>query len=63
MCIEMDDVGMRYDRQIALPVFYKGRPLGRYRIDLIVNDLVVVEIKSVERPNPIFEAQVLTYLH
>lgn len=62
MCIEMDDVGMTYERQIALPAFYKGRPLGRYRIDLIVDDLAVVEIKSVERANPVFEAQVLTYL-
>ncbi len=62
MCIEMDEMGMTYELQIAVPAFYKGRPLGTYRVDLIVNDLAVVEIKSVERANPVFEAQVLTYL-
>ena len=45
------------------PVLYKGAELpGRFRIDLLVNELVVVEIKAVERLGPIHEAQVLTYL-
>jgi GxxExxY protein len=62
MCIEMNDVGLRYERQVMVPANYKGHALGHHRIDLIVEDLVVVDIKSVERPNAIFEAQVLTYL-
>ena len=41
---------------------YKGKKIGEYRLDLIVEDAVVVEIKSVERLDPVFEAQVLTYL-
>jgi len=41
---------------------YKGQVIGEYRLDLIVENLVIVEIKSVERFDPIFEAQVLTYL-
>jgi len=45
-----------------VPVIYKGRKIGEYRLDLLVEDLVVVEIKSVERFDLIFEAQVLTYL-
>ena len=36
--------------------------MGQYRIDFIVENLVIVEIKSVERMNPIFDTQVLTYL-
>jgi len=36
--------------------------LGHYRVDFIVDDVVIVEIKSVERMNPIFETQLLTYL-
>ena len=36
--------------------------LGEYRLDLLVGDMIVVEIKSVERYDPVFEAQVLTYL-
>lgn len=45
-----------------MPVIYKGHVVGEYRIDLIVEDAVVVELKSVERFDPVFEAQVLTYL-
>lgn len=43
-------------------MLYKGRNIGEYRLGLIVQDAVVVEIKSVERFDSIFEAQVLTYL-
>jgi GxxExxY protein len=53
MCIEMDDVGVTYCRQVRLPAYYKGRPLGEYKVDLIV---------SVERMSPVFEAQLLNYL-
>jgi GxxExxY protein len=62
MCVELDDAGISYVRQARLPALYKGRRLGEYRIDLIVDDLAIVEIKSAERNNPLFEAQVLTYL-
>ena len=62
ICIEFDLIGLRYERQKLVPVEYKGRLLGEYCIDLIVEDLVIVEIKSVERPVPAFEAQLITYL-
>jgi GxxExxY protein len=62
MCIEFDDEGLRYERQKCVEVYYKGRRLGEYHIDLIVQDLVVVEIKSVERTAPVFEAQILNYM-
>jgi GxxExxY protein len=62
LCIELEEVGLRYERQLAVPILYKGRSVGDYRIDLIVEGAVVVEIKSVERFDPVFEAQVLTYL-
>ena len=41
---------------------YKERVIGEYRLDLMVEESVVVEIKSVDRPDPVFEAQVLTYM-
>ena len=41
---------------------YKGRLLGRYVVDFIVEDRVLVEIKSVEHLNPLFEAQLLNYI-
>src|SRR5437667_7103971 len=62
MCIEFDDARIKYEQQVRVPAYYKGRLLGEYRIDFIVESLVIVEVKSVERMNPVFEAQMLTYL-
>ena len=62
ICIELNNAGLNFVRQPIFPVIYKGQVIGEYRLDLIVEDAVVVEIKSVERFDPIFEAQVLTYL-
>ena len=62
-CRELELRGIRFGRQVALPLEYKGvRVECGYRIDVIVNDEVVVEIKSVEAIHPVFEAQLLTYL-
>ncbi len=62
LCIEFDDVKIEYTRQSSIPAYYKGHLLGQYRVDLVVQDLVLVEIKSVERPVPVFEAQLQTYM-
>ena len=62
LCIEFELKGLNYQRQSARPLVYKGKPIGDYRIDLLVEEAVVVEVKSVERLDPVFEAQVLTYL-
>lgn len=60
--IELELVGLKYQRQVAVPAVYKGRTIGEYRIDLIVEDAVLLEIKSVKRLGPVFVAQILTYL-
>ena len=62
LCIELELSGLKFQRQVAFPLRYKGRDIGEYRVDLIVEDAVVVEVKSVERLDPVFDAQVLTYL-
>ena len=62
LCAEFQIQGVSHKRQMAVPLEYKGRSIGEYRIDLLVENAVVVEIKSVERNVPVFEAQVLTYL-
>ena len=62
LSIELADSKLAHMSQVVSPAFYKGRLLGQYRVDLIVDDLVLVEIKSVERMHPVFDAQVLTYL-
>ncbi|NPV06870.1 MAG: GxxExxY protein [Anaerolineae bacterium] len=51
-----------FARQVAVPFVYNGHPIGDYRLDLLVGDSVIVEIESVERHDPVFEAQLLTYL-
>jgi GxxExxY protein len=54
--------GLHVLRQFKVPVLYRGKTIGEYQPDMLINDLVIVEIKSVERFDPVFEAQVLTYL-
>jgi len=60
--IECNSEGLQVQRQLKVPVLYRGQTIGEYKPDMLVNDLVIVEIKSVERFDPVFEAQVLTYL-
>ena len=62
LCVEFDLQELQYRRQVSVPLEYKSHPIGEYRIDLLVEEAVVVEIKSVERHDPVFEAQLLTYL-
>ena len=62
LAMEFEAAGLRFQRQLVIPVYYKQRPIGEHRLDLLVEDAVIVELKSVERFDPLFEAQVLTYL-
>ena len=60
---ELELRGLRFERQIPLPLEYKGVKLDvGYRIDLLVENIVVVELKAVEKLIPIHESQLLTYL-
>jgi len=55
--------GMKVERQLPVPIVYKGKTLSvPLKLDLKVNDLVLVDNKAVKEWNPIFEAQMLTYL-
>ncbi len=63
LCREMTLRGLQVRQQVALPVSYKGVQVEcGYRLDILVDGLVIVELKSVERVEPIHEAQLLTYL-
>jgi GxxExxY protein len=63
LCYEMSQAGLRFQRQLVSPLRYKGVLLETgYRIDLLVEDSVIVEVKSVEALVPVFSAQLLTYL-
>jgi len=62
LCIELSGANLNFEQQKVLPLKYKGHSIGEFRIDLVVENAVVVEIKSVERHDPVFEAQVLSYM-
>ena len=63
MVFELSERGFTIRRQLELPVRYKGKQLNAgYRIDLLINEDVIVELKSIQRIEPINEAQFLTYL-
>lgn len=62
MSIELKTQGLGFERQVGIPLYYRGELISEHRLDLIVEKKVVVEIKSVERLAPLHWAQVLTYL-
>ena len=60
---EMRSLGLEVERQKAVPIIYNGRQYDEgFRADLIVNDSVIVELKSVEKISPTHMKQLLTYL-
>jgi len=60
---ELKKAGLRADAQVGLPVVYDGVKLDLgYRIDLLVEDLVIVELKSVDAIAPVHQAQIISYL-
>ena len=62
LCIELADEGLKFLRQVGVPITYRGRLIGEYRPDLVVEENVVVEIKSVERLIGLHQAQLLAYM-
>src|SRR6266536_5737119 len=63
-CYELCLRGLNFERQVELPVAYKGLKLDcGYRLDIVVEDSVLIELKSIEQILPIHQAQLLTYLH
>lgn len=62
MAVEMSDRGLSFIAQPLIAVTYKGRVVGQLRPDFIVEEQLVLEIKCVEQFNPVFDAQLLTYL-
>ena len=63
LCHELRQLELPFERQVDLPVIYKGLQLDAgYRMDVVIERAVVVEVKSVEKVLPIHEAQLLTYM-
>ena len=63
LCYELSQCGLRFRRQVQIPVSYKSIQLdAELRLDALVEDTVFVELKAVEALHPVHEAQLLTYL-
>ena len=62
MTIELETRGLRFDRQRQVIIHYRDRPLRPQRIDLIVENQIVVELKAVDRLHPAHGAQLLSYV-
>jgi GxxExxY protein len=64
MCTELREAGFGVKSELALLVVYRGRALPgeTFRVDLLVNDLIIVELKSVEQILGVHKKQLLTYL-
>jgi GxxExxY protein len=63
LCHELELRKIPFRPQLALPLWYKGVSLDcAYRMDIVVDDLLLLELKAVERMEAVFEAQVITYL-
>jgi GxxExxY protein len=63
LCHELHLRGVKFARQVPLPVRYKGVGLDcGYRIDLVIEDSLILELKCIEHILPVHEAQLLTYL-
>ncbi|WP_317898668.1 GxxExxY protein [Aurantibacillus circumpalustris] len=60
---ELNEIGLKVQSQIHVPVHYKGKNLGgMLKLDLLINSLIVVELKAVEARIPLYKAQLLSYL-
>ena len=62
LVIELNNTELKHESQKSLPVKYKGKSVGEFKMDILVENEVVLELKSVERHDPVFEAQLLSYL-
>lgn len=62
MCVELRLQGLKFERQRSIRALYKGYDIGSFQIDLVVEALIVVELKAIERIAPVHLAQLVSYL-
>ena len=64
MVIELRNIDIRVESEVPVPVFYRGQNVNEegFRLDLLIEDTIVVELKSVEKLQPVHKKQLLTYL-
>jgi GxxExxY protein len=62
MCVELTLRGIRYSKEVEVVVEYKGHPIGKKRLDFVIEGKLIIELKAVEQLSPLHKAQLLTYL-
>jgi GxxExxY protein len=62
MCVMLGMAGLRFESNVPLPVWFMGQQIGRFRADIVVEGIVLLEIKAAARIEPWHEAQVMNYL-
>ena len=61
-CVELGKANIPYERQKVYPLYYKGEYIGAYIADLVLDNRIIVELKSVSRLTKVMEAQLINYL-
>ena len=62
LLLELRNQGLRAESQVPVPVFYKGAMVGDYLADLVVEDQVILELKTVDQLTSVHQAQMLNYM-
>lgn len=62
LMIELRNRGIYAEKEVAIPVWYKGEQVGDFRADILVEKSIILELKAVRELNPIHEAQLVNYL-
>ncbi len=62
LAIGLIEAGLQITRQVATPIWFRGRAIGEYKADLVVNSSVLLELKAARVLDPSHEAQILNYL-
>ena len=62
VCLDLEASGISFEQQKPIPVYYRGKLLCHQRLDIVVAQQIILEIKCVERLHPVHHAQLLSYL-
>jgi GxxExxY protein len=62
MMLALREAGRRVERQVQIPVWFRGQQIGDFRADVVVEDVVILELKAMRALEPAHEAQLLNYL-
>lgn len=62
LIVELRSRGVYAEKEVAIPVWYKGEQVGDFRADILVDKRIILELKAVRELNPIHEAQLVNYL-